>query len=159
MKVASTASTPSTRPFDSFWEPHFGAFCRTVCKLGPPKGYQNGLQNDSVVRQYGTLGTLSRVTVGDPRGSRALSSGAKAVACGERTASERKGPLSQKRPRSADEGATGRGGTGSEQYRTNGFLTLWGKPGARGGARGRQGNRKYLARTAPSMLTARNFMR
>ena len=38
MKVASTASTPSTRPFDSFWEPHFEAFCRTVCKFGPKRG-------------------------------------------------------------------------------------------------------------------------
>ena len=48
------------------------------------------------------------------------------------------------------------------QYRTNGFLTLWGKPGARGGVRGqhfvlRRG--KYLAPMAPSMLTPRKLMR
>ena len=41
-------------------------------QVGSKKGYQNGLQNDSVVQQYGTLGTLPRVTLGDPRGSRAL---------------------------------------------------------------------------------------
>ena len=54
-------------------------------------------------------------------------------------AAEREGPLSQNIGVSdmvlqepVVEGATGRGGTWSEQYRTNGFLTLWGKPGARG---------------------------
>jgi hypothetical protein len=60
-------------------------------------------------------------------------------------AAEREGPLSQNIGVSdmvlqepVVEGATGRGGTWSEQHRTNGFLTLWGKPGARGGSLGGQ---------------------
>ena len=78
-------------------------------------------------------------------GRREYTQAREAGARGVLKAAEREGPLSQNIGVSdmvlqepVVEGATGRGGTWSEQYRTNGFLTLWGKPGARGGALGGQ---------------------
>ena len=41
--------------FDTFWGPHFLAFCRTVNKSKQKNTYQDGLQNEADVQQCGTV--------------------------------------------------------------------------------------------------------
>ena len=99
-------------------------------------------------------------------GRREYTQAREAGARGVLKAAEREGPLSQNTGVSdmvlqepVVEGATGRGGTWSEQSRTNDFLTLWWQTRARGAALRGQLSMKRLARTAPSMLTPRHLMR
>ena len=68
-------------------------------QVGLKRGYQNGPQNESVVRQSGTFGTSPRATLGGPRGEMPVRSvhpipgGGATVAPGERPREARKGPL------------------------------------------------------------------
>ena len=68
-------------------------------QLGVKNGYQNGTQNESIVRQSTTFGTSPRATLGGPRGEMPVRSvhpipgGGATVAPGKRPRGARKGPL------------------------------------------------------------------
>ena len=63
-------SSPNTRPrgqvLTTFWTPIVELSAELYASSPPQMGYQNDLQNDSVVLQYSTFGTLPRATLGDP---------------------------------------------------------------------------------------------
>ena len=166
---------PKRAGFDNFLDPHFVAICRTVCKFAPQRGTKMASKKiplcDSMALWGPSRGPPWETPegLGPSRGPcmrcythhvrllRPVGPGLHDNACNPHPCSSAT-PL-WTRP------FTGPSGFHTDsilQHRTNCFLTLWGKPGARGGARGqhfvlRRG--KYLAPMAPSMLTPRKLMR
>ena len=156
---------PKRAGFDNFLDPHFGAFCRTVCKFAPQRGTKMASKMIPLCDSMALMGPSrgppweTPEGLGPSRGPcmrgythhvwllRPVGPGLHDNACNPHPCSSVTPPWT--RPLRV-------------QYRTNGFLTLWGKPGARGGVRGqhfvlRRG--KYLAPMSPSMFTPRKLMR
>ena len=90
---------PTTaRPFDSFWEPHFVAFCRTVCKLGPKRGTKMASKRSPLYNSLALRGPTRGSPQRGPRGEMRVPSvhplpgGGAAVALGELLRRAREGP-------------------------------------------------------------------